>query len=500
MRYAIWAAVSTKPQAAAGKLSLPSQVERCRQAALAHAWTESAGPFIVPGQSRTRYISLRDAEAAIPELAEMLNSAQARRFDVLVMVDLNRFRELMDQVFRTLSGYGIQLYALQSPFEPVPPERYDLETAQTVGMLVGINQITSRAEVNQIRLKYKIGIPNRIKNGLPFQLPWGYVYHRTGDRSLDRLAIPQPDPPRAALLVALKDELLRGRSIRQLCDQLVISGYAPPRGLVWHPQTVRDILRNPFYAGQVRFGLSTTTYDSRSDLSLKTRRPAPLHSAPGKHIPIWDNATHQAILDELARRGKDYRGRSNNQFTGLMHCGECDAAEWMNYNGKRGPSRQIWRCSKNPSTHPKLPHVDALQRIGQALARSLPAKSEQLHALPPAGQNDALLTTLADLRRQRARLEEAYLAGTFPLETYSARSVGLEERLHALQAQLANKDAQLRRRGAWAEQLTQLGNLAESLPAWLASDDPAHVNLLLHQLLDAIVIMQDGSVDLRYKA
>jgi hypothetical protein len=54
VKFAIFAAVSTKTQAAADKISLPAQVERCRQAGQGHGWSESAGPFIAPGQSRTR--------------------------------------------------------------------------------------------------------------------------------------------------------------------------------------------------------------------------------------------------------------------------------------------------------------------------------------------------------------------------------------------------------------------------------------------------------------
>jgi len=499
LRFGIWAAVSTREQAEEDKSSLKSQVERCRAAAAERGWIETVPPYIVPGKSRTRYISMRDAEAAIPQLAQMLDDAHARKFDLLVTVDLNRFRELTDQVFRTLLGYGVQLYSLQSPIDPVPPEKYDLETAQTVSLLVGLNQITSRADVTQIRLKYKHGLPIRIHNGLPFQLPWGYIYHRTGDRKLDRLAVPQPDPLRTALLVRMKDELLRGRSIRQICDMLEDSGALPPRGLIWHPQTVRDLLRNPFYSGTVRFGISSTVYDPRSNLSLKTRRKYPLHSAPGKHIPIWDDSTHLAILDELRRRGSDYRGRSNNQFTGLMKCGECGVSMWMNYNGPRGPSRQIWRCSQGRTTHPSLPHVEALRRVGLALVRSLPTYADRLHSAPPADPTGELTKTLADLRRQRSRLEEAYLSGAFPLESYAVRSADLETRIHSAQDELTNHSARLRNRETWLAQVSGLGALSDRLPAWLASDDPAHVNLLLHQLLEEIVVTPDGGVELRYK-
>ncbi len=54
LRAAIWAAVSTETQAADDKVSLPAQQEICRGLLAARGWTESAGPYIVAGASRTR--------------------------------------------------------------------------------------------------------------------------------------------------------------------------------------------------------------------------------------------------------------------------------------------------------------------------------------------------------------------------------------------------------------------------------------------------------------
>jgi hypothetical protein len=69
----------------------------------------------------------------------------------------------------------------------------------------------------------------------------------------------------------------------------------------------------------------------------------------------------------------------------------------------------------------------------------------------------------------------------------------------AAQNALTARLAQSRRREIWLAQVTGLGLLADKLPAWLASDDPAHVNHLLHQLLSEIVVAPDGSIELRYK-
>lgn len=498
MRFAIWAAVSSKPQASEDKASLPSQIDRCRQAGLAHGWTESAGPFIVPGKSRTRLISLRDAEAAIPQLRDMLNAAQGRRFDVLITVDLNRFRDLMDQVFLALAGYSVQLYALQTPLEPVPPDRYTLEAAQTARQLVGINMITSSAEITQIRLKYRNGLPLRIRSGLPFQLPYGYTYHRTGQRDHDRRAVPQPVPTETAVLLDMKDRLLAGQSTRQIVESLHARGIPGPTGGAWHPQTVRDLLRNPFYAGQVRFGVSSILRDTRTGTARKLRRGVPLELAQGKHTPLWDLATHQRLLDEFRRRSKNYRGRSNNQFTGLMKCGTCGASLWMNYNGPRGEQRAIWRCSKNKE-HPAMPHVNAIQQVGQRLVKSLPAYTgaqRQAGSIPTAADPQA---ELDELRKERQRLEVGFLKGGFDIDSYLGYVRSLDGRIQEAQAKLQRQASDDRQRQDWLDKLQALQELAGDLPAWLATEDRVKVNLILHHLLEKIELSPAGALVLHYK-
>src|SRR5690349_5188121 len=127
IRYAIWAAVSTPEQAKADKVSLDVQQDTGHEIASARGWKETAGPYIVPGESRTNLISLTAAEKAIPQLHDMLDAASRGEFDLLYVYDLNRFRTLMRQVFDVLCDYNVQIYVGSYPRDPVPPELYTEE-------------------------------------------------------------------------------------------------------------------------------------------------------------------------------------------------------------------------------------------------------------------------------------------------------------------------------------------------------------------------------------
>jgi len=144
MRYSIWAAVSTEQQAAVDKLSLDEQISRCRELAEGRGWLESSGPYVVPGASRTRYVNLSDAERDIPPLREMLDDARRRAFDLLMVYDLNRFRDLLPMVQKSLDAYGVQLFSLAQPVEPVDPEHYSPYASDASAIMGGMASILSR--------------------------------------------------------------------------------------------------------------------------------------------------------------------------------------------------------------------------------------------------------------------------------------------------------------------------------------------------------------------
>jgi len=123
IRFSIWTAVSTAAQAEDDKESLHEQEVKSRASALTKGWQE-VQVYSVPGESRTRYVNLRDAEEDIPPLRSMLEDAKAGRFDILVLWDYNRLRDLLDPVAKTLSNYGVQLYSINQPTEPLAPEEF----------------------------------------------------------------------------------------------------------------------------------------------------------------------------------------------------------------------------------------------------------------------------------------------------------------------------------------------------------------------------------------
>jgi DNA invertase Pin-like site-specific DNA recombinase len=488
LRFAIWTAVSTAEQARPEKFSIPDQLERTRGESTRRGWVEACGPFVVSGQSRTKYIQLDQAAAEIEPLRLMLASARNGQFDILVMTEFDRLRELLDQVFRTLAAYRVQLFSLAQPIEPVNPAEYNIYRADSIAMMIGMSQIMSRQEISRTRRKWFDNMPRRITElGLPVQIPFGY--RKPPGQQHDRKAIPEQDPATKDIVLKIKDLHLSGLSSYQIAEMLQKARTIAPRGKQWHSVTVRDILKNPFYSGIVQFGKSRVILDPQTD-TRKRDRSIPLeqiHQNQGKHIPLWDEATQRAILVEFTRRTKSFRGRMNNQLTGLPKCGICGASLWRQGNGPRGQYRQIWRCSKTGSAHGhiNIPHVTLLEKVMLAL--------KDITLQPERGEPSTkpTHTDTSTLQRKLDRLEEAYLAGQFELPRYTKLRAELTGQLQQAEDSAEKQKALETQRLEYRQNMNLLRTV-DSLPRWFSDTDPNEVNHVLKSLIEKIVVGMEG--------
>lgn len=491
-RFAILSAVSSKKQAEG--TSLENQIEICRRMS-ERGWVETDGPFIVRGQNRTQYLNLRDAEEEIPAIRELLENAKERTYDVLVVYDHDRLRDLLSLVYASLSDYGVQLFSVSAQNTPVPPEEYDPYDNDSNELMIGISSIRSKAEIARMRRKYRTGMRDRITvYGLPVQIPFGY--RRPITETHNRKAVPEPIPSIATHLIEIKDMYLRGRSTTELIEYLIENQVTPPKGSVWYSNTVRDILKNPFYAGIVRFEVSKVKKDRRNKKKSRDRN-IPIEKQVtniGKHTPLWNQQTHTAILTEIARRSRSTKGRANNQFTGLLQCGECNAPMWRQGNGPRLASgRLIWRCSQAKSHHPSITHEDLLEKVGRALETALPKyfkEREREYPQTNPTQNDNAY--IEELKAQRTRLEDAYQLGKMSLESYDRRTTEIDDKIKtAMEKSTAAEIRNAKRDQVMKLLMSTLADQAHHLPHWLKNGNPSEVNLVLHAMFEKIVLRKD---------
>lgn len=482
MNYAIWTAVSTAAQAEDEKESLPEQERKCRAVGSSRGWLETSGPYVVPGESRTRWVNLRDAEDSIPPLRTMLEDAKAGLFHVLILYDYSRLRDLLDPVAKTLASYGVQLYSVNQPTEPLPPEDFNPYASDSESMLRGMSQIISRWQIADLRRKYRFGVRGRVESGLPsLKIPYGYI--KPPGRETDRKVVPIPHPVYSQIVIDLKERFLAGDSIHDIADYMT-ARYPSPSGRIpyWSRQSIRKLLLNPFYAGKVFFGQRLTVHDPRLNRKKLVNNPNPLVN-DGAHKPLYPFDDYLAIQVEFERRSRIYCG-TRYPWSGLLSCAEC--GHRLRRKGPEPGKRKQGRYT--------CLHCGAVSITDSLLADLLPpAVQSALRAAQPADVNlptispdtDILLT---DLDRKRKKIQQGYEAELYTAAEAKDKLKEIESRIAALKdtaSQSARKQAE---RLALRHALEDIAPYLNLLPQWLLHDDPKTVSTLLHRLFKTVQV------------
>lgn len=492
LRYSTWQAVSSKAQAGANKVSLKVQLEACRNVGNVRGWSHVAD-YTVPGQTRTQWISLYHAEKHIPELHAMLESASRREFDVLVIYDLNRFRDLMRQVFDVLCDCGIQLYILSDPREPVAPSEYTDERKNEVGLTVGLRDIISRSEITSLRKHYRDKMPKRITDrrlhaglGLP---PYGYK--KPPDQKYDRGAILVQVPEQVRVIKQIKDWFFAGISLTAIADRLNTQGIPSPRGKRWWYSIVAYLLANPFYAGVVSFG-STERIRNRREGIITRRKHTPV-TAQGVHKPIWDLATHHRIRDELEKRGKAHPGIRTRQLSRLLHCW-CGSVLWA----QSTPEGNYWRCSSLKPRHAYIRDDHALQSVTDEVVSAL-QHLDDLKLQTPEDNRAELQAERTSLLAKQKRWMDLYEDGTLSKDALTERIAAIQARIKATEELIQRSEQTLARIASTRHELTALASIAHKLSHYYKTDPPAKVNADLRRILARAVVSKDKTVHLEWR-
>ena len=497
IRFAIWTAVSTEQQAADDKFSLVDQENLCRERALARGWAEAQPPFIVRGQSRTRWVNLRDAEDAIPQLREMLDAAKNHLFDILVLYDYTRLRDLLDPVAKVLSDYHVQIYSITQPSEPVSPEQFETYGSEVEETMRFAHGFASRAEMNSLRKRYRDNMPVRVSvKGLHSVGPLPAGYRKPPGRELDHDAVPVIDHNRASLIIEMKDRFLAGQSLPQICAWLNGSNIPSVRGKAWTVQSVRLLLVNPYYAGITRFRSLRRIRDRRSGKirNVKNTDADTIITNSGKHSPLWDISTHHRILDEFKSRGHAYRGKAAAQLSRLLEC-SCGARMWAFYDsGIVDANHRRWRCSTHSSGHASIRENILMPRIAERFSAQL-HHLDTLHMPTEVDNRELLKQTLIELQTRLKRWQDAYETG-LDYSEYSERTEPLKSRIKDVRAKLTTGDDTHQRFQAKLSSLTELAKVIHEIPDYFQFGNPQEVNAQLRSVLNKITVSVDGDFEL----
>ena len=396
-------------------------------------------------------------------------------------------------------------------------------------LLLQIRGAVAEYERTLIAERMRRGRLAKLRAGL--LLPWThapYGYRVSPDRPRDPRGV-TTDPAEAAVVAELFAMYREpGVTLMRLAVCLDARGVPTPSGTPrWSGATIRGILRNPTYTGQV--------YAQRTRYRAPTHRRSATHAIGRPHgtaVPLPADAwllagqvpavVSRAHFDEVQAKLAANRSLARRHNTAhpyllraLVSCGGCGLActaravngrhFYYLCNGKRHgvDSRRATRC---PARYVPAGQLDALVWADLcALLRepaSLAAAVARAHGgawLPQEllARRETLRRGQTQLHQQLERLTDAYLRAVISLDEYERRRRDLEQRVQAL----AGQERQLR---SEAERRQHLAGVTASLEAFrarvqrgLAEAGFEQRRQLVLLLIDRVVVT-DAEVEIRY--
>jgi site-specific DNA recombinase len=513
MRVAIYVRVSTRQQVRTQ--TIEEQLERLQAHVRAQGWT-----------LLERHIFRDDgysgASLRRPGLDRLRETVATGAVDAVLLTSPDRLaRNYVHQVLllEELGRGGCRIAFLDQPPGDDPHDQ----------LLLQIRGAVAEYERSVIAERMRRGRERKLRAGL--LLPWSrppYGYRLDPERPRDPAGV-RLDPAEA---VAVREIFARyaeeGLSLMGLARWLQETGICSPRGnRRWNLSTLRGILTNPTYTGQVYAG-RTRTRPPRTRLSA-TRPighpgtptdPAPRAAwIPVAPVPALVSQERFDQVQEKLARNQRFARRNNTAhdylLRSLVSCGVCQLActgrslrpGYMYYlcrakqrpllsnRDERCPARFIpaqqlddlvWRDLCTVLAHPES-IADGLARAqgGHWLPQELRARQEVVRQ----GERD--------VEQQLDRLTEAYLAGVLPLPEYQRRRTELEQRRHGLRQQLAHLEAQAAHQGEVAAHVRGAAAFCQRVHAGLADASFAQRRQLVELLIDRVIVT-DEEVEIRY--
>ncbi len=481
IRYAVYARVSSKAQAASDKVSIADQLRDC------HAWSQNQGLFKA---SPCEYIDdgiTGETLEGRPAFVQMLKDAAAGNFDVLLVRfgdRISRTLKIHSAVYHDLTQAGVQIRDLSKNTSPVvDPATFRKRGSR--GDLGGLIENTFSGLMAQIDQAQRVermisGKRGAIEKGkyIWTKPPFGYKFVRemiNSNGASIRVLIPNPET------YHLLEELPRLILEKHMGDREIAAywnkkGYRTASGAVWRGGNVLYLRTNRFYAGELSYGVNIPVRTTKGTIStMKNPDADAVLYAPHKYECPWTMEQFNAIRENKARRARS-GGRSvasASPLVGTLRCGYCGhsmsfkSAKERHITPQKGNpyiinSTTYYYCSYNSATGGQCCRANGWRAkvvwqgvvmllntyFSDSIAEGLEITSsqttikEQIARLTQ--QLEVVRKNLSEgVERRRKRINYAYQTETINLDEYRLQLRELDEERTSLQSEAEHLEGEI---------------------------------------------------------
>ena len=282
-----------------------------------------------------------------PDFTRMKREILEGNIDIVIAKDLSRIGRHNAKTLlfiEELEQMGITVIAINDDLDTSKEQNNDL---------VGIKTWYNELYVKDISRKIRSTVQNKSKNATWItNVPYGYVMvdYQKREYRVDHLA--------AQVVQRIYEMYVKGYGYKKIANTLTEEGIATPKKRlkqlweeqgktyigpvndIWNTASINHIIGNDFYIGTLRTNKYSRRGINGTDKKVSEEKQFVFEDF---HEPILTKELFykaQTIHDSRKSKKSHYRGtkKYDNDYTGLMKCGDCGAPMFSISNGKRKPA------------------------------------------------------------------------------------------------------------------------------------------------------------------
>ena len=265
------------------------------------------------------------------EFQRMINDAKAGKIDVIITKSISRFARntvTLLSTIRELKHIGVDVYF----------EEQNIHTISSDGeLMITILASYAQEESRQVSENMKWRIRKNFEEGKTWNsVIYGYSY----DDGIFKII-----PHEAHVVRLIYDYYLSGMGVGAVTKKINEEGYLTRKNKKWNKSSVRYILTNYNYTGNL---ILQKTY-TENHLTKKKKLNngyLPKYHVKESHEAIVSVSEYRKVQEELKKRdslsGKR-RSPKKYPFTGMIVCDKCGT----NYRRKTTPYKHVWQCNNH---------------------------------------------------------------------------------------------------------------------------------------------------------
>jgi len=291
------------------------------------------------------------------EFQRLLADCRQGKMDLVLTKSISRFARntvMLLEAIRELKVLGVDVYF----------EKENIHSISGDGeLLLSILASFAQAESQSVSENCKWRIRKRFAKGELVNLQFMFGYRiEDGEIGIE--------PDQAAIVRMIFEDYTAGLGCPTIAKKLRGMGVKRPRGGVWYPERVAEILKNEKYAGNALLQKKYVE-DHLTKKLVVNKGGRTQYFAEGTHSAIVDEGTFQkaqAIMADNRKKNVREKGLTQYPFTSKIVCGKCG----KNYRRKMAQGRAAWNCS----TYLKLGRDSChTKQIPEAILVSLAAEA-----------------------------------------------------------------------------------------------------------------------------